>query len=63
MPSDRFIEELLADRFPDVNCPMCTEIQQKYNGLGPSHDGSRLCESGSIKSGGSRAHCTCDWCF
>lgn len=29
----------------------------------PSHDGSRMCESGSIASGGTRSHCTCDWCF
>ena len=29
----------------------------------PSHDGSRNCESGSIASGGNRAHCSCDACF
>lgn len=27
------------------------------------HNGSKLCKSGSIASGGSRAHCTCDYCF
>jgi hypothetical protein len=27
------------------------------------HNGSRGCKSGSIASGGSRAHCTCDYCF
>lgn len=31
--------------------------------FGPSHDGSPRCESGSIASGGKRAHCTCDVCF
>lgn len=39
------------------NCPGCREKD------GPSHDGSRRCESGSIASGGTRAHCTCDACF
>lgn len=29
----------------------------------PSHNGSRMCESGSIASGGDREHCTCDRCF
>jgi hypothetical protein len=32
-------------------------------GMNPSHDGSRRCKSGSLASGGSRAHCTCDTCF
>lgn len=41
-------------------CPECAEIG---GGMGPSHDGSKLCESGSIASGGTRAHCTCDVCF
>lgn len=29
----------------------------------PSHDGSRMCKSGSIESGGTRAHCSCDYCY
>lgn len=29
----------------------------------PSHNGSKNCKSGSIASGGKRAHCTCDICF
>lgn len=29
----------------------------------PSHRGSVGCESGSIASGGTRSHCTCDRCF
>jgi len=57
------VEELLADRFPEDNCATCSEIRIKYNGFGPSHNGSKLCESGSIASGGKNAHCTCDWCF
>lgn len=28
-----------------------------------SHEGSPLCESGSLASGGHRSHCTCDVCF
>lgn len=45
------------------SCATCTEIRVKHNGIGPRHSGSRLCESGSIASGGKNAHCTCDWCF
>jgi hypothetical protein len=39
--------------------------QCRYNQLlgGPSHDGSRFCQSGSLASGGSRSHCSCDTCF
>lgn len=44
-------------------CKTCVEITEKYGGFGPSHDGSKFCESGSIASGGSKAHCSCDWCF
>jgi len=32
-------------------------------GMNPSHQGSRRCESGSIASGGTKAHCSCDMCF
>ncbi len=42
-------------------CKMCEAV--KAEGLGPSHNGSRSCRSGSIASGGDRAHCTCDACF
>jgi hypothetical protein len=30
---------------------------------GPGHEGSRMCKSGSIASGGTRAHCSCDFCY
>ena len=30
---------------------------------GPSHNGSKGCKSGSIASGGTRSHCSCDYCF
>ena len=38
-------------------CPSCSD------GSPVPHNGSRYCESGSIASGGSEAHCTCDLCF
>ena len=38
-------------------CPSCKE------GTPVPHNGSRYCESGSIASGGNKAHCTCDVCF
>lgn len=44
-------------------CSMCEIIRTRHGGFGPSHDGSKRCESGSIASGGDNAHCTCDVCF
>ena len=41
------------------SCKLCEE----QKGFGPSHDGSKSCESESIASGGNRSHCTCDTCF
>ena len=46
--------------YPPDDCGMCADIS---GGFGPSHNGSRGCESGSIASGGHRSHCTCDRCF
>lgn len=40
-------------------CATCDSPEE----MKPSHDGSPNCESGSIASGGTRAHCTCDTCF
>ena len=40
-----------------VGCSVC-------DGDSPvRHFGSKLCKSGSLASGGDRAHCTCDTCF
>lgn len=39
--------------------PSCTY----GDGPGPSHNGSRMCKSSSIASGGTRAHCSCDYCY
>lgn len=42
------------------NCELCRE----HEGLMcPSHCGSKDCESGSLASGGTVRHCTCDTCF
>lgn len=42
-----------------VKCPTC----ELPGSMKPSHDGSRNCKSGSIASGGTKPHCTCDVCF
>lgn len=44
----------------DPNCEVC----KKYKGqFAPTHNGSQYCNCGSIASGGTKAHCTCDVCF
>lgn len=42
-------------------CPTCPSYVAGE--LAPSHMGSPSCKSGSLASGGNRAHCTCDGCF
>ncbi len=52
-------------------CPDCFLVREVVDdckgcnvvGIHPSHNGSKSCKSGSIASGGFRAHCTCDTCF
>ena len=44
------------------NCVECNRILDD-GGFGPTHDGSRMCKSGSIASGGTKAHCNCERCF
>lgn len=44
-------------------CATCRLIREEHKGHGPSHAGSPRCESGSLASGGNRAHCACDTCF
>lgn len=41
------------------NCKICAEPST----FKPSHMGSSRCKSGSLASGGTWAHCTCDTCF
>lgn len=62
---DRFLQEMRAanakaranDRVE--GCPDCAP----GSGNPAWHNGSRVCKSGSIASGGTRAHCTCDYCY
>jgi hypothetical protein len=46
-----------------TECRGCRQHWSRSHGGGPKHNGSRMCESGSIASGGKNAHCTCDTCF
>jgi hypothetical protein len=48
------------DAYCNPTCPECAAF--RISG-GPTHCGSRLCQSGSINSGGPVAHCSCDLCF
>lgn len=60
------ISEVTAEVKADndkAECQECKDIRDKYRGFGPRHEGSRSCESGSIASGGTKTHCTCDTCF
>ena len=52
-------EALIAAGVP--GCEACLEGAD--NNFGPPHDGSTSCESGSIASGGTEAHCVCHVCF
>lgn len=46
-----------SDIHPD--CPTCNDGES----FKPTHSGSSRCKSGSIASGGNKAHCSCDTCF
>jgi hypothetical protein len=43
--------------------PCLTCARYAKQGEGPSHNGSPRCQSGSIASGGTKSHCSCDTCF
>lgn len=43
-----------------ATCSMCIEYAGR---MAPSHRGSTFCRCGSIASGGTKSHCTCDTCF
>ena len=51
------------------DCPTCRRqargvaLMNTALAAGPQHFGSRNCRSGSIASGGTRAHCCCDSCY
>lgn len=64
------LAEAIIDQIRGVNEPVlvpkegCQEPECSYSSnYGPTHEGSRMCKSGSIASGGTRAHCSCDFCF
>lgn len=42
----------------DTRCPGC-QVHSMY----PHHQGNPSCQSGSLASGGTVTHCTCDACF
>ena len=52
-------EERKAKSWP--GCPECERYATFC--MAPSHCGSTFCQSGSLASGGTRAHCSCDSCF
>ena len=56
---DNHVGSCTCDLPPTCTVPGCTWSSKH----GPSHDGSRMCKSGSIASGGTRAHCACDYCY
>jgi len=50
----------LAKRMQSIpGCSTCASPET----FKPSHFGMSSCQSGSIRSGGRNAHCTCDTCF
>lgn len=57
--SDNHVGSCTCDLPPTCTVPGCSYSSEH----GPSHDGSRMCKSGSIASGGTRAHCACDFCY
>ncbi len=60
LDSRQVVSLIVALMGGDADCETCRVLA---GGMAPSHDGSKGCESGSISSGGDRAHCTCDVCF
>ena len=55
--------ELVARLFEGAAEAVTVPCSSCEDGSPVPHNGSRYCESGSIASGGNKAHCTCDVCF
>ena len=55
----KVVEEKALEIKTKKICGLCTDKDT----MGPSHNGKKNCESGSIASGGNKSHCTCDICF
>lgn len=51
----------LAEGMAGTIWQRATSLAAKMSG--PTYAGSPRCQSGSIASGGDRAHCSCDVCF
>ena len=60
---DQSVEFHIAGIAGCSQCKTCNDIRETHKGFGPSHNGSTMCKSGSIASGGKNSHCTCDMCF
>jgi hypothetical protein len=56
---DRRAEQIAKRKAEHPDCRTCQEDSLFV----PNHDGSTMCQSGSLASGGRNAHCTCDTCF
>lgn len=56
------IKEQVTPQVVTVICGIDGCTVERVPGL-PSHEGARMCKSGSIASGGARAHCSCDYCY
>ncbi len=46
------------DKREHPDCILCQDDNYR-----PPHDGTPECLSGAIAAGGTRSHCTCDYCF
>lgn len=61
------VRRMIATGSIDPTCERCQRevmaLEHPAHAFHPNHAGSRYCQSGSIASGGHRAHCTCDTCF
>jgi hypothetical protein len=56
--------ETMAKAVQEIASMTCAECERQAAGsFGPSHLGSKRCESGSLASGGPKVHCTCEACF
>jgi len=53
----------LMDIAPQTSNKNCETCKTYFVSGGPSHTGSSHCRSGSLASGGSRSHCSCDSCY
>lgn len=54
----------MPSNFQVQNVNTCIEVEfVELPKFGPDREGSSMCQSGSIASGGTREYCSCDYCF